>query len=327
MPPRKTPSTEVLLNVLEALPPGQRLWVHGAGRSLYPLLRGGDSVRVLRCGPGSMARGDVALVRLGRQLVAHMVVSTRPWLTASLVGGVDPPGGVTLGRVVAVRRGQLVLPLPRPLRPAMWAARQALAAAWARPGSRLAYRRVRDFFFSGWSRPLRRRLVGPLEVRLLRADDLDALLVFAGEQLVVSPGFLRRQLRERWGLESDARRGAAVGAFDAQGRLHGFAWVDSYRQEALPLEGFWVRSLVVAPQARRMGVATRLLGCLMDEALRQGEARLFADIDDDNTASLRTFGGLGFRAATPELTRRTNVAWDAAGRTKALVVLERELPR
>jgi mycothiol synthase len=325
MPPRKTPSTEVLLDVLEALPPGQRLWVRAAGRSLYPLLRGGDSVRVLRCGPGAMARGDVALMRQGRQLVAHVVVSTRPWMTASLVGGADPPGGVTLGRVVAVRRGPWVLPLPRPFRPAMWMTQQALAAAWARPGSRVVFRRVRDFFFSGWSRPLRRRLVGPLEVRLLGVDDLDALLVFAGERLVVSPGFLRRQLRERWGLDASGRRGAAAGAFDAQGRLQGFAWVDSYRQEALPLDGFWVRSLVVAPQVRRMGVATRLLGCLMDEGRRQGEERLYADIDDDNTASLRTFGGLGFRPASPELTRRTNLAWDAAGRTKTLVVLERDL--
>ncbi|MBZ4420959.1 GNAT family N-acetyltransferase [Myxococcus sp. RHSTA-1-4] len=326
MPPRKSPPTEVLLDVLEALPPGQRLWVRGAGRSLYPLLRGGDSVRVLRCGPGAMSRGDVALVRQGRQLVAHVVVSTEPWATASLVGGMDPPGGVTLGRVVAVRRGQWVLPLPRPFRPAMWMTQQALSAAWARPESRVVYRHVRDFFFSGWSRPLRRRLVGPLDVRLLRTDDLDALLAFAGEQLVVSPGFLRRQLRERWGLPEPDRRGAAAGAFDAQGRLHGFAWVDSYRQEALPLDGFWVRSLVVAPRARRMGVATRLLGCLMAEARRQGEERLYADIDDDNTASLRTFGGMGFRPSSPELTWRTNLAWDAAGRTKALVVMERELP-
>jgi GNAT superfamily N-acetyltransferase len=325
MPPRKSPSSEVLLDVLEALPPGDLLWVHGAGQGLAPLLRRGDAVRVLRCGPGALARGDVALMKQGRKLVARMVVSTRPWLTAALLGGTDAPGGVTLGRVVAVRRGQWVVPLPRPFSPALWAARQALATAWARPESRLVYRGVRDFFFSGWSRPLRQRLVGPLEVRLLRAEDLDALLAFAGERLVVSPGFLRRQLRERWGLDAPDRRGAAAGALDAQGRLQGFAWVDSYRQEALPLDGVWVRSLVVAPQARRMKVATRLLACLMDEVRRQGEPRIQADIDDDNTASLRTFEGVGFRPASPELTRRTNEAWDAAGRSKALVVLERDL--
>lgn len=327
MPSRKSPSTGVLLGVLEALPPGQRLWVHGVGGSLHPLLRGGDPVRVLRCGPGALARGDVALLRQGRKLVAHVVVATRPWRTAPLLGGQgqDAPGGVVMGRVVAVKRGPWVVPLPRPFRPALWMTQRALSAVWARPEGRVVYRRVRDFFFSGWSRPFRRRLVGPLEVRLLRAEDLDALLAFAGERLVVSIGFLRRQLRERWGVDAPARRGAAAGAFDGEGRMRGFAWVDSYRQEALPLDGVWVRSLVVAPQARRMGVATRLLDCLMDEARRQGEVRIHADVDADNIASLRTFEGLGFRAAPAELTRRANEAWDAAGRAKALVVLERDL--
>jgi mycothiol synthase len=185
---------------------------------------------------------------------------------------------------------------------------------------------VRDFFFSGWSRALRGRLVGPLEVRLLAAGDLDALLVFAGERLVVSSSFLRRQLRERWGLQDAARRGAAAGAFDAQGRMCGFAWADSYRQEGLALEGAWVRSLVVAPRARQMGVATRLVERLMSELYRQGEPCLYADIDEDNRASLRTFERLGFRGASPELTRRTNEAWDATGHSKVLVVMERALP-
>jgi mycothiol synthase len=326
MPPRTPAPADVLLEALEALPPGQRLWVRGAGRSLSPLLRGGDAVRVLRCGPEGLSRGDVALVRQGRQLVAQVVVSTRPWRTASLLGRGEGADGVALGRVVAVRRGPWVLPLPRPFSPALWMTQRTLSAAWARPRTRLVYRRVRDFFFSGWSRALRGRLVGPLEVRLLTAGDLDALLVFAGERLVVSASFLRRQLRERWGLPGAERRGAAAGAFDAQGRLCGFAWADSYRQEGLALDGAWVRSLVVAPRARQMGVATRLVECLMAEVHRQGEPRLYADIDEDNGASLRTFQKLGFRSASRDLTRRTNEAWDATGHAKVLVVMERELP-
>jgi mycothiol synthase len=325
MPPRTPAPADVLLEALEALPPGKRLWVKGAGRSLYPLLRGGDSVRVLRCGPEALALGDVALVRHGRQLVAQVVVATTPWRAASLLGGVEPVGGVPLGRVVAVRRGRWVLPLPRPFSPALWAAQRTLSAAWARPRTRLVYRRVRDFFFSGWSRAVRSRLVGPLEVRLLGAGDLDALLVFAGERLVVSSSFLRRQLKDRWGLPVAERQGAAAGAFDSRGRLCGFAWGDSYRQEGLALEGVWVRSLVVAPRVRQLGVATRLVECLMSELRRQGEPLLYADIDEDNGASLRTFRRLGFRAASAELTRRTNEAWDATGRSKVLVVMEREL--
>lgn len=324
MPPRKTPSTDVLLDVLEALPPGQRLWVRGVGQDLYPLLRSADAVRVLRCGPGAVSRGDVVLVRQGRMLTARVVVSLEPWRTATLLGAEERSGGEVLGRVVALRRGRWRVPLPRPFRPALWVAQRTLATAWARPETRLVYRGVRDFFFSGWSKPLRRHWVGPLEVRLLRAQDLDALLTFASERLVVSASFLRRQLRERWGLELPERRGAAAGALDAKGKLHGFAWVDSYRQEGLPLDGVWVRSLVVAPQARRMGVATQLLSCLVEEAHRQGEPSVQADVDDDNAASLRTFEGVGFRRSSDALTRQTNEAWDAAGRSKRLVVLERD---
>ncbi|MBU8896136.1 GNAT family N-acetyltransferase [Corallococcus sp. M34] len=320
---RQPPAADALLDLLDTLPHGHRLWVRGAGRSLYPLLRSGDAVRVQRCGMESLAPGDVALVRRGRQLTAHVVCSTEPWTTASLLGNLDPPGGEPLGRVVAVRRGRVVLPLPRPSRPALWLAHRGLSAIWARPRARVVYRHVRDFFFSGWSLPLRRLFVGTLSVRLLREEDLDALLVFAGEGLVVSASFLRRQLRERWGLRPEERAGAAVGAFDDSGRLHGFAWVDDYRQEGLALEGLWVRSLVVAPRARRMGVASGLVRCLLDEARRQGADRVRADIDEDNTASLRTFRGLGFRPAPPSLTQRTNQEWDAAGGSKRLVVLER----
>ncbi|RKG94889.1 GNAT family N-acetyltransferase, partial [Corallococcus sp. CA047B] len=179
--------------------------------------------------------------------------------------------------------------------------------------------------FSGWTRPLRRHFVGPVEIRLVRQDDLDALLAFATERLVVSGTFLRRQLRDRWGLPEERRVGGAAGAFDAQGRLFGFAWVDDYRQEGLALEGLWVRSLVVAPRVRRMGVATALVRCLVEEARRQGADRVHADIDEDNTASLRTFSGLGFRPAPEALTTATNQQWDAAGGSKRLVVLVRVL--
>jgi mycothiol synthase len=166
--------------------------------------------------------------------------------------------------------------------------------------------------------------VGELEVRPLRASDLDALLLFAGQHLQVSSRFLRQQLLSRW-AHPEAPAGAAAGAFDRQGRLHGFVWLDDYRQEGLNLEGLFVRSLLVAPRARRMGVASRLLTCLLEAAREQGVARVYADIDDDNHASLRTFAGAGFLPSSPELTRRVNAAWGAAGGTKPLVVVERAL--
>lgn len=313
--------------LIEQSPFGTRLWVRGTGRSLYPLLRGGDAVLVERCGLDSLAPGDVALVKNKRGLTAHVVTSTMPLVTASLLGGVDPEEGVALGRVVAVRRGRLVIPLPRPSRAMLLLTQRALSSAWARPGARGLYRRVRDATLSDWSSPLRRWWLGELEVRLLRKSDLDALLVFAGERLQVSASFLRHQLHARWANESRPV-GAAVGAFDAEGRMHAFAWMDDYRQEGLNLEGLWVRSLMVAPQARRMGVASRMLACLEDAARSQGAERLYADIDEDNDASLRTFRGAGFHLSSEALTQRVNQEWDAAGASKPLVVVELEiLPR
>jgi len=313
-----------LAGFLERSPMGTRLWVRGTGRSLYPLLRSGDSVQVERCGPETLARGDVALVRGRRGLTAHVVTSTQPLVTESLLGAVDEDETVLLGRVVAVRRGRLAIPLPRPSRRMLLLTQRALASTWARPEARVLYRRVRDATFSGWSTPLRRWWLGELEVRLLRKTDLDALLVFAGERLQASPGFLRQQLLTRW-ADAERQMGAAVGAFDAEGRLHAFAWMDDYRQEGLHLEGLWVRSLMVAPQARRMGVASRLLSCLEDTARRQGADRLFADIDEDNAASLHTFRKAGFHLSSEALTRRVNQEWDAAGASKPLVVMERPL--
>ncbi|KFE63004.1 GNAT family N-acetyltransferase [Hyalangium minutum] len=312
-----------LLDLIEATPPGQELWVRGAGRSLYPLLRSGDSVRVLRCAPAELARGDVALVRVGRKLLAHVVISASPFLTAPLLGGKDPVGE-PLGRVTALRRGGLLLPLPRLIRPTFFLGQRVLAGLWARPRARTWFRRLRDFTVAGWSRPLRQRLLGRLEVRLLREEDLDALLVFAGERLLVPSGFLRQQLLGRWG-RADGSRGAAAGAFDAQGRLCGFAYLDDYREEGLALEGLWVRSLVVAPRARRMGVAYRMLQVLLEEARRQGAERIFADIDEDNFASQRTFKRAGFQDSSAELTRRVNAEWRASGGGKPLVVLERSV--
>lgn len=312
-----------LLELVEATPPGGQLWLRGAGGSLYPLLRSGDSVRVLRCAPETLARGDVALIRVGRRLVAHVVISTEPLVTAPLLGGKDP-SGVPLGRVTALRRGGWLLPLPRLTRPTLFLGQRVLAGLWARPRAREWFRRLRDFTVAGWSRPLRRRILGRLEVRLLREDDLDALLVFAGERLLVPSGFLRQQLLGRWAREEGAR-GAAAGAFDQEGRLCGFAYLDDYREEGLALEGLWVRSLVVAPRARRMGVAYQMIQILVDAARRQGAERIFADIDEDNFASQRTFQRAGFQGSSAELTQRVNAEWRASGGGKPLVVLERSV--
>jgi mycothiol synthase len=157
-------------------------------------------------------------------------------------------------------------------------------------------------------------------VRLLRAGDLDALLVFAGERLEVPSRHLRHHLLARWGREEQPE-GAAVGAFDRQGRLHGFAFLDDYRHEGLRVEGLWVRSLVVAPWARSLGVAGRLVAQLLEAARAQGAPCVHADVDAHNAASLRVFERAGFRPAPPALTERLHAEGLAAGRRGRLVVL------
>ncbi len=63
----------------------------------------------------------------------------------------------------------------------------------------------------------------------------------------------------------------------------------------------------------------------MEEARRQGADRVYADIDDDNFASLRTFRRAGFEDSTPELTQRVNEEWRISGGVKPLVVMEHAL--
>ena len=48
--------------VLRQLPEGGTLWVRGLGRSMWPLLRSGDSLQVLRCAAEAVAPGDLAVL-------------------------------------------------------------------------------------------------------------------------------------------------------------------------------------------------------------------------------------------------------------------------
>lgn len=101
-----------IILLLEATPLGEHLWLSAGGRSMWPLLVEGDRLRVLRCAAGDLEAGDIAVVRLGEVLAAHLVRSTAPLVTCSIVGVADPPGAV-LGRVDAVRRAGLRVPVLR----------------------------------------------------------------------------------------------------------------------------------------------------------------------------------------------------------------------
>jgi mycothiol synthase len=136
---------DVHRELLRALPPGGVLWLRAGGKSLWPLLRDGDSLRVERCTEADLAPGDVAVVAFpdGR-LVAHLVETVAPLRTASSVGVRDPLPLEALGRVTGFRRAGRTWPWPRDLRRLLWLAPTTARLAKALPGARALVRRLRD---------------------------------------------------------------------------------------------------------------------------------------------------------------------------------------
>lgn len=113
-----------------------------AGKSLWPLLRDGDSLRVERC--LSVRRGDVAVVVVRGLVIAHVVVSLAPLRTAATNGRIDPPIDELLGRVTAFRRGGATFGWPGPVSYALrwWPGLARVARGL--PGAKTLVRRLRD---------------------------------------------------------------------------------------------------------------------------------------------------------------------------------------
>jgi mycothiol synthase len=285
--------------IFSALPPGREIWIRVWGRSLLPFLRSGDLVRAVRCGEADVRRGDIAVIRRRRgPLVGHVVTAVAPVRTASFLGVPDAPGAEVLGRAVAVRREGLpfALPLPRAGRPLLFASHRVVARAYAAGPVRRGWRRLRDLAASGATAPLRARLFGPFQVRRLQPADADALLAFVGGRLRFTPDFVRRELHGHWQAP-----GAAFGAFDRRGGLVGFMYMGEYRQEGVPLEGMWLRGLLVARRARSLGVARRLMEATCARARESGLRAVLTDVREDNHPSLALVRGLGFTEAAPAL--------------------------
>jgi ribosomal protein S18 acetylase RimI-like enzyme len=273
------PMTE-LVAFLEASPPGARVWVRGAGRSMYPLLRGGDAVQVERCaGSAGVRPGDIALVRLGGGgLAAHVVRAVEPLRTSAFLGRMDEGPAHLLGRVVAIRRAGLLLPVGGRLAPLVLALHRASAYAAGSSRMRRGVRWLRGAVATPATREVRRRWLGALQVRGLGPEDAEVLLLYAGDALRGPTAFLGQAPRERRGRE-------VVGAFTRHGRLVGFA----------AREGAWLRSLHVTEGARRLGVGTRLLRALCAATSQQGEPALYAAVRPEESACWRLLSREGFR--------------------------------
>jgi mycothiol synthase len=305
-------------DVLEAAERGARLWVRGLGRSMLPLIRGGDPVRVQRCSHGDLRVGDVAVLRRSSGgLTAQVVIALEPLKTASLLGVPDLGGYRVLGRVVALRRGPLVVPLPRVARRGLVALQRAVAWSYRHDIPQIALGIGRGALASRPTAALRRQWLGPFEVRRLGPEDLDAVLAFAQEYLTLSSAFLERQLLHRW-----TRQGGAVGAFGAHGKLYAFAFLDEYRQEGADLDGWWIRSVYIAPAARRLGLGGRMLDALCALGREQGIGEVFADVLADNPDSLALVTAHGFADASADVARAVE---RALGQTVPVRVLSRRL--
>lgn len=131
--------------LLRALPPGGRIWLRAAGRSLWPLVLDGDQVHVERGSEQALEPGDIALVvNPAGALVAHLVARTTPLVTVSSVGVEDPPALEVLGRVVAVRRAGVTVEVPRGARVLLRQVPRLATALRHVPGLTSLVRRLRD---------------------------------------------------------------------------------------------------------------------------------------------------------------------------------------
>ncbi|MBI3180580.1 MAG: S24/S26 family peptidase [Myxococcales bacterium] len=266
-------SAAELADLLEARPPGSRLWVRASGRSMVPFLRSGDSLQVLRCGAEQLARGDVAVVRRARSsLVVHLVVQQHPLRTATFRGQLDPEGQ-PLGRVIRVRRGRLSLPLPPLSRPAVWLLHRATVAA-AQGAPRRALLLLRDALSSAATLPLRRALAGELTIRRLGPDDFDQANLYLGDHLPQA------------GTLENHRTG--FGAFGRSGRLLGVALIPTGNPP-------FVRHLHVSRLAAGMRVSEQLATAACEWARCEGHSELAAEVPERESALIHSLLSIGFQ--------------------------------
>jgi mycothiol synthase len=166
---------------------------------------------------------------------------------------------------------------------------------------------ARAVLVSRLTAPVRGPLLGPFTVRRLDQTDVAVARRFTERYFHVSPSFIEQQLTSRWSPDTErGATGAMVGAFTRRSALCACAWFDEFRQEEVPLDGYWVRSLVVAPSVRSLGLGAAILGELERLARAQHVHALYADVAGDNHRSLRVFRRCGFVTAEEDVARRLN---------------------
>jgi len=278
---------------LRRLAYGTRTELRGLGRSLWPIVESGARLEVERVVDSEIRRGEVvvAWVPGRRALVCHVVTGVDPIQTAA-VFGVDDGEVSVLARVVGVKgKGGLRFRL---------AGSRHLVRLLRRTGVTIRERgwafriraRADAVLGTGGMVALRRAVIGPLVVRPLGPEDLEALAIFAGHHLpLLCAPWLGAQLGGAW----REGHGGAVGAFDAQGRLRAFGYLGRYTDEGVDVPGHWLRYLYTAPLGRKLGAMRSVVAELLALAVAQGHSAVYSDVKEDNARSLALHRALGFR--------------------------------
>lgn len=174
---------------------------------MVPLFFSDDVLRVERCAESDLRRGDVAvLLAPDQRLIAHLVVATEPVRTSSLLGTRDEQPLEPLGRVIAARRGPLVLPLPKSAAPLIALSHRLLAS----PAVHRLARRAREWRSSNASAPARRALLGPVRIERLAGDRLARAIAFIADSLGANAAAA---------FAETASHGVAFGASARAGRI------------------------------------------------------------------------------------------------------------
>ncbi len=158
--------------------PGEH-WLPITGRSMYPLLRDGDHIRIIH-GYAGLQRGDIAVFQCERGLIAHRVIllSETDMVPIFVTKGdnrlrFDPPTprDRIVGRVVAIKRCHRYISLQTP--------------AWRLIGWLIAISAVPWQRVDRWHRALNHRFVGTW---------LKHPLTFLGRCLLTLGACLRRAM-------------------------------------------------------------------------------------------------------------------------------------
>ena len=109
--------------ILEGIGNGKEIALRVSGKSMRPLIKQGDSIRIERCAPGNPGMGDIITFKKDGHYFTHRLVWTTKWANGIrlITKGdneinADPPVSPVsvVGKVASIQRGNRALRLKTP---------------------------------------------------------------------------------------------------------------------------------------------------------------------------------------------------------------------